>query len=403
MSVVEKENAESQGIMCPVCHSKDTYSFVNIADVPVHCNLLYTSHDKALGVQKADINLAFCRFCEHVFNYLFDPDRMGYDQDYENSLHFSPHFQEYAHTLATKLIDRYDLNRKNIIEIGCGDGEFLALLCELGLNRGWGFDPSSQLRHNDCAADKHINIIKDYYSDKYSDYRADLIICRHVLEHIKFPRDFLGNVRSVSRDCEGGIVVYFEVPNVAFTLRDLGIWDLIYEHCSYFSAKSFVYLFNSCGFQVRECTEVFDDQFLSIECLLSNRANDVSLVDSSNFDSLKLNVENFANAFHNKIKKWKKEIEQFKAKDKKAVIWGAGSKGVTFLNALGIDSEIEYVIDINPKKHGNYVAGTGQKIAPPSFLPEYFPDYIIVMNPIYQNEIKKMMREINVTSEIMLA
>jgi hypothetical protein len=40
---------------------------------------------------------------------------------------------------------------------------------------------------------------------------------------------------------------YLEVPNGLFTLRDLGIWDLIYEHCQYFTAASFVAVVEAFG------------------------------------------------------------------------------------------------------------------------------------------------------------
>ena len=68
-------------------------------------------------------------------------------------------------------------------------------------------------------------------------------------------------------------------------------------------------------------------------------------------------------------------------------MWGAGSKGVTFLNMIDSRYQIEYVIDINPRKHGKYIPGTGQKIVSPEFLREYIPDIVIVMNLIYENEI----------------
>ncbi len=72
------------------------------------------------------------------------------------------------------------------------------------------------------------------------------------------------------------------------------------------------------------------------------------------------------------------------------VIWGAGSKGVTILNMLkvaaGLDP-VEYVVDINPRKQGKYVAGTGQMIVAPEFLREHRPGTVLVMNPVYTNEI----------------
>ena len=35
-----------------------------------------------------------------------------------------------------------------------------------------------------------------------------------------------------------------------FTLRDLAIWDIIYEHCGYFVPESLASCFDEAGFQV---------------------------------------------------------------------------------------------------------------------------------------------------------
>ena len=81
-------------------------------------------------------------------------------------------------------------------------------------------------------------------------------------------------------------------------------------------------------------------------------------------------------------------------------MWGAGSKGVTFLNAVR-DEGIEYVIDLNSHKHGRYIPGTGQRVVPPAFLQEYRPDVVLVMNPIYHNEIQGQPRSLKVTVEVL--
>ena len=64
-------------------------------------------------------------------------------QSYENSLYFSPAFQEYADWLTDHLVEAFDLHDKDLVEVGCGSAEFLNALCERGDNRGFGFDPSA--------------------------------------------------------------------------------------------------------------------------------------------------------------------------------------------------------------------------------------------------------------------
>jgi len=327
---------------------------------------------------------------------------MEYTQDYENSLHFSPRFQGYAESLAARLIERYDLHGKDIIEIGCGKGDFLRLLCELGGNRGVGFDPSYVPEQNDNATAGRITFIRDFYSERYASYKADLICCRHVLEHIQFPRDFLTSVRR-SIGNRLGTGVFFEVPNVLFTLRDLGIWDLIYEHCSYFSSSSLSHLFRACGFDVCDLTEAYEGQFLSIEALPGEGLTDPTRDPRDDLEEMAHDVATFGDKYRSKAQVWRRNLERIASTGQRAVIWGAGSKGVTFLNALATQGQIAYAVDINPRKQGMYLAGTGQQVVPPEFLRDYQPDVVIVMNPIYQREIQHITEGLGLTTQFVHA
>jgi hypothetical protein len=224
--------------------------------------VLWPTHHEAINAPKGNVDLYFCPSCGHIFNVDFDPSLMKYTQTYENSLHFSPRFQRYADSLATRLVEQYHLRDKDIIEIGCGQGDFLKSLCEIGDNRGVGFDPSYV--PEPIKKDLQLTFIQDYYSKAYQHYNIGCVCCRHVLEHIQNPIDFLTSIRQAIGN-RPDTVVYFEVPNALFTLRDLGIWDIIYEHCSYFCSHSLTRLFTRSGFKVNHIAEQFDGQFLGIE------------------------------------------------------------------------------------------------------------------------------------------
>jgi hypothetical protein len=162
------EHLTIQQSTCPVCDSQDIEVFIEIPQVPVYCNVLYSTREDALNVPRADMRLGFCQVCGHIYNFAFDPDKLDYTQDYENSLHHSPRFQIYARSLAARLIERHNLYNKEIIDIGCGGGDFLRLLCDLGGNRGVGFEPSSAPDRFSDTNDNQITFIKDFYSEHYS-------------------------------------------------------------------------------------------------------------------------------------------------------------------------------------------------------------------------------------------
>ncbi len=397
--MINNYNTSQEGI-CPVCHGTDIDVFVEILDVPVHCNLLWPSREEAIQAPRGDIRLGFCRDCGHIFNLAFKPELMEYSQAYENSLHFSPRFQSYAEALARQLVDRYDLHNKNVLEIGCGQGDFLKLLGELGGNRGVGFDPSYVPDSDAEAALEQITFIQDFYSERYADYQADLICSRHVLEHIQFPRDFLNSVRrSIGHRLK--TVVFFEVPNVLFTLRDMGIWDLIYEHYSYFSPCSLARLFTSCGFEVHYLAETYEGQFLTIEALPREDLAGSTSPSENSLPEMAALVTAFADKYRRKVEHWRHQLAQMTQAGQRVVVWGSGSKGVTFLNVLKTQDQIEYVVDINPRKQGMYTAGVGQQIVTPGFLQDYQPDVVIIMNPVYQAEIRQMANSLSLNPEFM--
>jgi 2-polyprenyl-3-methyl-5-hydroxy-6-metoxy-1,4-benzoquinol methylase len=388
---VQKIQAKKEEIRCPVCDSAITVKFLDVRGVPVFCNVLLDSREEALKAAKGDIELVFCRSCGHVFNSAFEPARMRYSPRYENSLHYSPAFREYAGGLARRLVTTYDLRNKDIIEIGCGKGDFLRLLADAGNNRCLGFDPSFDPHRNGLNhRSERFAIVQDAYSETYSRYPADLIVCRQVLEHIAEPRRFLKTIRRAIGD-KPQAVVFAEVPNAMYTLKDFGIWDLIYEHCGYFTASSLWRLFVETGFNPLTVSEAFGGQYLCIEGKPSFQKKIFQTTPGPiSTETVGGHVNGFADRYRQQISKWREVIAGLRRSGTKSVVWGAGSKGVTFLNVLKSVSEIDYVVDVNPHKHGHYVPGTGQLVVSPDDLSGIGPDVVIAMNPLYADEIEKM-------------
>jgi SAM-dependent methyltransferase len=374
-------------LICPICNSS-TETFVHIEGIPVCCNVLWPTREEAINAPKGEIHLAFCRACGHIYNATFDPSRITYGASYDNSLHYSPRFREYARTLSARLIDAYDLHKKTVIEIGCGSAEFLSLLCALGPNRGIGFDPSFLPDRADLHSGDGIEIVLENYSEKYANRSCDLLCGRHMLEHVPDP---MAIVTSVSQAlCENRrAAVYFEVPNALFTLEEKGIWDVIYEHYSYFTPRSIYRLFATAGFSVLNVQECFGRQFLSLEALVSNDPMLPQYAPADDLDRLAADVAAFSHYRAELVNRWTSQFDQMRKKGQRAVAWGAGAKGTIFLNVLREHAPIDSVVDINPHKQGSFIPGTGQRIIAPEELRDLRPDAVILMNPIYQDEVER--------------
>jgi hypothetical protein len=94
-----------------------------------------------------------------------------------------------------------------------------------------------------------VTFVRDLYSEEYIDRPADLICCRHVLEHLPDPRQLLLSLRRMLNN-RSGTVVYFEVPNAESVLGGATMWDVNYPHCLYFSRPALARLFREAGFLV---------------------------------------------------------------------------------------------------------------------------------------------------------
>ena len=382
---------------CPVCGTGAGDPFFELRSVPVHIGIQYQSPKEARSCTRGAIALSYCRTCGHVFNSAFDPKLLSYDKKYENPLSFSPYFREFARLTAIRLIETYNIREKTVLELGCGKGEFLALLCVLGENRGVGFDPSFEEERLEAAAARRATVIPDFYSEKYASYQADLVCSRHVLEHLEDPCAFLRTARGAVRD-RPGAVLYVEVPDGRYVLEELSIADLIYEHVSYFSPASLTYALRSSGFEVLSVRREFGGQFLTVEAC--PEAGGVPRANAQ-AGELEGTVSSFPDLFQQKLSKWRTFLQDLAAAGRTVVLWGAGAKGVMFLNLLAPESGvIRAAVDINPRKQGKAVAGTGHRIAAPSELKELAPDLILVMNPNYLREIRKEVEHLGLSAEV---
>jgi hypothetical protein len=262
-----------------------------------------------------------------------------------------------------------------------------------GAGRGIGIDPSFRTDRMDAPESEQILWIADFYDERYANLEADAIVCRHTLEHIAPVREFMSVVRASTADRP--TTVLFELPDVACVLEQLRFWDLYYEHCSYFSLGSMARLFRATGFDVTRLDVAYGDQYLLLDSVPGDDRPD--LPGEDDLGRLERAVDHFEREYPQRIAALQGDLA---GGDRKTVIWGAGSKGVSYLTTLGKERGIEFAVDINPYKHGMYMAGTGQRIVAPEFLADYRPDLVVAMNDIYLDEIRAELDRVGVDADL---
>lgn len=389
----------STGHVCPSCGTQGMSIFYEVRRVPVNSCLLMSTQQEALKFPRGDIILGFCEKCGFISNVAFNPLSVNYSSVYEDQQCFSSTFNAFAQKLARRLVEKHNLRNKKILEIGCGKGDFLTLLCELGHNYGVGIDPAyTKGRINSKASDR-LTFIRDYYSERYTDYQGDLVCCRHTLEHIHNTKEFVNSVRRATGN-RLSTIVFFELPDVTRVLRELAFWDIYYEHCSYFDLGSLARLFRSCKFEVIDLSRGFDDQYFFIEAKPASQTSKKVFTIEESVEETAKHVKYFSAHCSEKLDHWKNRLQQIHADGRRAVVWGSISKCVSFMTTLGVKDEIGYVVNINPYLHGKFLPGAGKKIMPAEFLKKYKPDVTIVMNPIYYDEIRQMLDDMGVATNL---
>ncbi len=367
---------------CPVCGGTRLDPIVRIQGAPVFCNVLLPTRAAALDSPVGDINLAVCRVCSHISNTSFDETKLNYSAEYENSLHFSPAFQEFAAALANRLISAYGIRDRQVVELGCGKGDFLAMLASAGNNEAIGFDPSYDGRVDKYHGPGSVRVVNDTYQAAGADLHPALIAARHLLEHLADPGQLLGGLRQWS---DSDPVVYLEVPDADYMVGNSALWDVIYEHPSYFTARSLLRLCTDNGLEPIVVESSFNDEYLSVHARMGHGTGVGSRPPTE--------PSSFGRDLAAEVQQWSDRLRDLTKAGETVAVWGAGSKGVSFASVVpGAADALDIAIDLNPRKRGRFMPTSGVEVTTPDDARLKDVSLILVLNPLYQGEIRDDLR-----------
>jgi SAM-dependent methyltransferase len=366
---------------CPVC-AQPAEEFLRRDGVPVHQNLLMADAASARAATRGTLALHVCRGCGFVFNATFDGGLLSYGPDYDNTQTISPAFDRHVSGLVRELVERHGVRGCRVVEVGSGKGDFLRQMVSYpgAGNVGLGFDPSYLGPPTDLGG--RVQFFKRFF-DADTSVTADVVVCRHVIEHVPEPVRLLRSVREALKDSPRARV-FFETPCVEWILRHQVAWDFFYEHCSLFTADTLSAAFTAAGFQVVGVCHVFGGQYLWLE---ARPAEEVSAL-SRRPDALVALARRFAAAEKARLRAWEQSLDRL-GRGGPVAVWGAGAKGATFCNLADPDARrVACVVDINPAKQGKFVAGTGHAIVSPERAVALGVTSALVLNPNYVTEVE---------------
>jgi SAM-dependent methyltransferase len=359
---------------CAVCGSGRIEPLIARNNTPVLQNAVYPDAAAARAADRGDLNFRRCEACGFVWNAAFSSAKLTYDPTYENSQAFSPAFRAHLEgraAAAHALIQ--GRNAATIVEVGCGQGDFLTYLAKAapaGVAISlFGFDPA--WRGEDGAGPTGARAYRRLFDqeERLNGAPPDLIVSRHVIEHIPDPMAFL----AILRHCAGPETrLAIETPDIDWIRRTGAFHDFFYEHCSLFSLASLDHALIRSGFLPTRLQRVFDGQYLWVEAI-----------------PVGLDTPPSASAYQ---RRWTGVVADAAAKGP-ILVWGAGAKGANFVQMIDAEaSHIAAVVDVNPAKQGRHLGGSGHQVVSPEVAGALNPATVLVMNPAYEAEIGDYVR-----------
>ena len=369
---------------CPTCASSHLNPVLTLENIAASANVAYHSADEAKRAPKGNLRLIQCQKCGFMWNVAFDIELLAYNH-YAFSYKYSPAFHKHLDFLIAHLQKNYQIHNAKMIEIGCGEAHALYTIAKATDSKGIGYEPSFAERKLDLPSDfgDYVEVVIAYYNESALHKDADMILCRHVLEHIPEPLSFLQSINQTLRTGGKNPLVVFEVPRLENSLSREFHYQFIYEHCNYFSPKSLVKIFEKAGFKVLETFRCFENGAFQLifACLKDSDSKDYSCEDKSLFTK---NVFDFKT-----LHAYCQRLESFE----KVAIWCAGNSSQILYHLLNNPKQICCFIDLNPEKQGNFMAVSGLPILSPEQAIKKGITAVIVGNATFEKEVAKMILE----------
>jgi 2-polyprenyl-3-methyl-5-hydroxy-6-metoxy-1,4-benzoquinol methylase len=287
-----------------------------------------------------------------------------------------------------KFANKFNLKNKKIIEIGCAKGDMLDIIEEAKM-KAYGLEHSSDSVL--IAKNKGRKIIKGFIDDlkiiEHAPFQG--FVCFNYLEHVPNPKSVINKIYNNLSDDGVGLVT---VPNLNYLLDTKSFYEFVADHLSYFTMDTLKNAFYEGNFDVLECSLINNENDIFI-IIKKNKNKNNKIKKKISFK--KINLKNNYKEVDKLINNLKNIIKDYKEKNKKVAIWGAGHRTLSLL-ALSKLKDIEFIVDSAKFKQGMYSPVMNTKIVSPEVLKESKIDLLIIMVPgIYPHEVIKSVSKMN--------
>lgn len=386
---------------CRFCQSPLEQTFVDLGMSP-----LCQDHVKPEELNRMEpfypLHAYVCSNCFLVqLEEFVAPSEIFNDYAYFSS--YSDSWLQHAKRYSDQITEKLAIGRNNlVVELASNDGYLLQYFAEKEIPV-LGIEPAANVAEY-AITKRGIRTETKFFGldtanqmvEKYG--KADLLIGNNVLAHVPDINDFVSGMKAFL-NTQG--VITMEFPHL-LRLVERNQFDTIYhEHFSYLSFTTVQKIFKYHGLALFDVEEL-PTHGGSIRIYAKHR-EDSSKQMSPRVDSM-LQLEETAGMsslsfyadFESNVRKTKRRILEFliEAKNNGKTIagYGAPGKGNTLLNYCGVRMDfIDYTVDRNPHKQGNFLPGTLIPIYSPEKIRETKPDFVFILPWNLKDEIMESM------------
>ena len=336
---------------CRYCKGKELHKCYDVSQIYIPYIREKSNSNK--NNTKVNLNFVICSKCN-----LLQLSSSSFKTDLSNYKFNILSYRKPSHEMDILETAANFVNPKNILDVGCNDGKFFDEVEKYFDAEILGIEPNIYAYRE--GKNKNKNIINSYFDKKTakkiinSRGTFDLIISRHVIEHVTDVKDFLINLKSLLH--EDGLIM-LEIPNDENALLNGGIfyWE---QHLSYFSEKNFENYLNQNSLQVIDKRHYsFGDGCIVFFCKknknkkLNFKSTNLITKYSKSFVKLSYNNQLLKNLIC-KLKEKKIDI----------YLYGAESRVTLLVSSLNLQNYISCIIDDRKEINNLHINGYSCKI-----------------------------------------
>lgn len=363
-------------LSCKVCKKNfNNEPLVILNNVPKGAQVLlkYENINDDRGV---DLKIYQCPFCGTVQT---DCHPVEYYKEVITSVSYSDEMMKFRTKQIQDFLNRFNLCKKKILEVGCGKGVLLDIIKQLG---GIPYGVEEAMSSVNKIKKRGISIKQGYVDENFNieDEHFDAFLIINFLEHSPEPSSMLRGIYNNLKDDAVGII---EVPNFTQVIRKMRFYDFIADHLVYYTKETLKLLIETNGFVILDLYETWKGD--DIVAIVKKRKN--------------YNLKELFKDNNTIIQELKNFVDSKTKTGEKVAVWGASHQALTLISMAQVHN-IEFIVDSAVFKQGKYAPVTHIPIVNPHNLYSNKIDHIIVMAAGYSNEVVDIIMKMDINVNV---